>query len=189
MTIKPIAYFEQAGPTCSDECITAAVNRAQELGIRHLVVASTSGDTAEKLRAAATDCGMKVVCVTYHAGFRGEDEVMTVERREQLRSQGIEVVIASHALSGVERSINNKLGTIGPVEIMAHAFRLFGQGVKVAIEIAVMAADAAAVPTTEDIICLGGTGKGCDAALVIRAAHQNNFFDLRVKEIVAMVNG
>lgn len=186
---KETVYFDKPGRMNSDECIAAAVARAEELGIRYLVVASSSGDTAEKLRTAVGAREMKVVCVTYHAGFHGGDETMPVKRREELRAQGIEVVICSHALSGVERSIKNCFGTIGPLEIMAHTLRSFGQGMKVAVEIAVMAADSATAPTDEDIICLGGSGKGCDVAAVIRAAHQNNFFDLRVREIVAMVRG
>lgn len=184
---KQILYCEQAGPSNTAAVIAAAVQRAEELGIRYLAVASTTGDTAEQLRAAVGDRPMTVVCVTYHAGFKQADDAMPVERRAALRAQGIEVVIASHALSGVERSINNKFGTIGPVEIIAHAYRCFGQGMKVAIEVAVMAADAASAPTTEDIIALGGSGKGCDAAIVLKAAHQNNFFDLRVREVIAMV--
>jgi len=184
---KETVYFDQPGPANTDETIAAAVTRAEELGLGVLVVASTTGDTAEKLRAAVGDRPMRVVGVTYHAGFGEGDQTMPVERREQLRAQGIEVVIATHALSGVERAINNKFGTIGPVEIIAHAYRCFGQGVKVAIEVAVMAADGGYAPTGEDIIALGGSGKGCDAALVLKAAHQNNFFDLRVREVVAMV--
>lgn len=187
--LKDIVYFEKPGPQNTEETIAAAVRRADELSIRYLVVASTSGETAEKLRTAVGERNIKVVCVTYHAGFHQGDETMPVERREQLRAQGIDVVISSHALSGVERSINNKFGTIGPVELMAHVLRCFGQGVKVAIEVAVMAADAACVPTSEDIISLGGSGRGCDTALVLKAAHQNNFFDLRVREIIAMTRG
>jgi len=185
---KQILYCEQPGPANTDAVIGAAIRRAEELGIRYLVVASTTGDTAEKLRAAVGDRPLNVVCVTYHAGFKQNDDTLPPERRAELRAQGIELVIASHALSGVERSISNAFGTIGPVEIIAHAFRRFGQGIKVAIEVAVMAADAAAAPTTEDIVALGGTGKGCDAAIVLHAAHQNNFFDLRVKEIIAMAS-
>lgn len=185
---KDILYFDKPGPDNTDACVAAAFDRAQELGLRYLVVASTTGDTAEKARAAVGDRDIKVVCVTYHAGFREGDLTMPPERRQELRDQGIDVVICSHALSGVERSLKNTFNTIGPVELMAYAFRLFGQGMKVAIEIAVMAADAAAAPTSENIICLGGSGKGCDAAIVVRAAHQNNFFDLRVREIIAMVS-
>ena len=186
---KDIVIFDQPGPANTDETIAAAVQRAEELGIRYLLVASTSGDSAEKLRRAVGERDMRVVCVTYHAGFHGGDEAMPVERREELRAQGIEVVICSHALSGVERSIKNKFGTIGPLEIIAYAYRCFGQGIKVAIEIAVMAADTGCAPTNEDIIALGGSGTGCDAALVLKAAHQNNFFDLRVREVIAMVRG
>jgi len=29
------------------------------------------------------------------------------------------------------------------------------------------------------------TGKGADTALVLKAAHMNNFFDLEVREIIA----
>ena len=35
-----------------------------------------------------------------------------------------------------------------------------------------------------DIISIGGSGGGADAALVLKPAHQNNFFDLRIREII-----
>jgi hypothetical protein len=47
-----------------------------------------------------------------------------------------------------------------------------------------MAADAGAVPTTGDVVSLGGKGRGVDTALVLRPAHQNSFFQLKVKEIL-----
>jgi uncharacterized protein len=186
---KDILIFEKPGPANSRETVEAAVRRADELGVKHLAVASTTGQSALLLKEAAGDRDLHLVCVSYHAGFHGDDKAMPLEQRQALTEAGIDLVIASHALSGVERSIKNTFGTIGPVELMAYAFRLFGQGVKVAIEVAVMAADAGQVPTAEDIICLGGSGTGCDVAIVVRAAHQNNFFDLRVREIIAMVRG
>jgi hypothetical protein len=66
---------------------------------------------------------------------------------------------------------------------MADTLRLFGQGIKVAVEVAVMAADAGAL-TGNDIISIGGSGRGADAALVLKPAHQNNFFDMRIREVV-----
>jgi hypothetical protein len=66
---------------------------------------------------------------------------------------------------------------------MADTLRLFGQGVKVAVEVAVMAADAGAL-SGNDIISVGGSGRGADAALVLKPAHQNNFFDMRIREVV-----
>ena len=45
------------------------------------------------------------------------------------------------------------------------------------------AADAGAL-TGKDIISIGGTGKGADAALVLKPAGQSHFFDMHIKEII-----
>jgi hypothetical protein len=63
--------------------------------------------------------------------------------------------------------------------------RFGGDGIKVAVEVAVMAADAGLVPTDREIIAVGGSGGGADAAIVLKAAHMNNFFDLEIREIIA----
>ncbi|MDH7570440.1 MAG: hypothetical protein QHJ73_12740, partial [Armatimonadota bacterium] len=71
------------------------------------------------------------------------------------------------------------------VEVIAHTLRRFGgDGLKVAVEVAIMAADGGLVPTAEEVIAVGGTGRGADTAVVLRAAHQNTFFDLEVREIL-----
>ena len=46
-----------------------------------------------------------------------------------------------------------------------------------------LAADAGML-TGNDIIAIGGSGGGADTALVVKPAHQNNFFDLRIREII-----
>jgi len=55
---------------------------------------------------------------------------------------------------------------------------------KVACEIALMAADAGLVRTDEDVISIAGTGRGADTAVVLRPVNTRNFFDLKVKEIL-----
>ena len=69
-------------------------------------------------------------------------------------------------------------------EIISFTLRTFGQGAKVAIEITLMAADAGLVKTYEDVISIGGTVSGVDTALLIRPSNVENFFDLKVKEII-----
>jgi hypothetical protein len=69
-------------------------------------------------------------------------------------------------------------------DIISDTLRIFGQGVKVSCEIVMMAADAGLVRTDEDVICIGGTGKGADTACVIKPINTHNFFDLRVKEVI-----
>jgi len=184
---KKIIYFSESGPANTEDVISAVKERCGELGIKHVVVASNSGGTALKFHEALKDDGVSVVCVTPHAGFSGGDEVeLDPEIESKLRGAGVRIVMCSHALSGVCRSISGKFGGTTPVEIIANTLRRFSQGVKVAVEVSVMAADAGAVPTTEDIIAVGGSGSGCDAALVLKAAHMNNFFDMKIREIIAM---
>lgn len=48
-----------------------------------------------------------------------------------------------------------------------------------------MAADAELIPADREIIAVGGTGRGADSAIVLKAAYMNNFFDLEVRKIIA----
>jgi hypothetical protein len=49
-----------------------------------------------------------------------------------------------------------------------------------------MAADAGAIDMGGEVMAVGGTASGADTVCVIRPAHTTNFFDLQVREIVAM---
>jgi len=187
MTIKEIIYFDRPGLQNTDDVAAAVKKQCAELGIKHVVVASNSGETARKFWNVLKDSGVKIVAVTEHAGFSGGDKLfITPEAQNELQEKGVETLIASHILSGVGRSISNKFGGISHVEIIAHTLRRFGQGIKVAVEISIMAADAALIPTDTEIIAVGGSGKGADAAAVIKPAHMNNFFDIEIREIIAM---
>ncbi len=186
---KETIYFESGGPDCTDATLDASIKRAGELGITHIVVASSSGSTALKLASKVQGLNpkVKVVAVTYHAGYKKPDQASIPEKtRSQLESLGVDVVVATHALSGLSRSFSNKFGGTSIPEIIAEAYRRISQGFKVAIECSVMAADAGKISTLEDVIAIGGSGSGCDTALVLRPANMNRFFELKVREIIAM---
>ncbi len=187
MVSKSILYFDKPGGENTDALVEAVKKCREELGIQHVVVASNTGDTALKLWEAFGDAGATIVSVAEHAGFRGGDEPsITDQARQNLEAKGIKVLVCAHALSGITRSITNKFGGVSHLEIIAHTLRRFGgHGLKVAVEIAVMAADAGLVPTDREIIAVGGSGQGADCAIVLKAAHMNNFFDLEVREIIA----
>ena len=81
--------------------------------------------------------------------------------------------------------MRKKWGTYGIDEIVAQTLRLFGEGMKVCVEIALMAADAGLVRVGEPCIAIAGTGRGADTAVVLIPAHVQQFFDLRVMEVLA----
>jgi len=186
MLERKIYYFEKPGAENTEETLRLAFERARDLGIKYVVLASSYGDTAKRaLKYLEGD--MKLVVVTYHTGFMEEGKnTMDAETEDFLKSKGVTIVRQSHVLSGIERSITRKFGGISRVEVIAEALRaLFGHGLKVCVEIAVMAADSGAIPLDE-VVAIGGRVRGADTAVVLKPAHMNNFFEMQIKEIICM---
>ncbi len=178
-----MVYWEQKGRHNTDDTVKAAVARAKELEIKSLVVASNTGETAEKFIGQ----GLEIVCVTHHVGFTGpgEDE-MNAEKRKELQDKGAKLLTTTHLFAGVDRALRFKFQGVYPAEIVSSTLRMMGQGFKVCVEISVMALDAGLIPYGEEIISVGGTGRGADAACVIVPAHSSQFFDTKIKEVICM---
>lgn len=180
----PTLLFDQPGPQNTAETLEAARRRAGELGIRTVLVASTTGATGAQ--AVATLRGCDVVVVTHVAGFREPNtQDLLPEHRAAIEAGGGRILTAQHAFGGVGRAVRRKLNTYQTDEIIAYTLRVFGEGVKVCLEIALMAADAGLVRVGEPCIAVAGTGRGADSAVVLTPANAHAFFDLRVLEVLA----
>jgi len=176
-------YFENPGKENTEAVLDIARRRAEERSIKTILVASTTGETAVK--AAEALSGLRIIAVSHVAGFRGPGtQEFTEENRKILEAKGGTVLTAAHAFSGVSRALRTKLDTVSIGDIIANTLRIFGQGTKVCCEIALMAADAGLMRTDEEIICIGGSGHGADTAVVLNPINSNDFFDLKVKEIL-----
>jgi hypothetical protein len=182
MEVKAV-YFEEKGPANTEETLSIAKKRAEELGIKTIVVASTVGDVA--VRAMDVFKGLRVIVVTHVTGMRQPDVQEFEEKNKKIvEEKGGIVLTATHALGGLSKAMRNRYNTFVLGEIIADALRIFGQGVKVVTEIAAMAADAGLVRTDEDIIAVAGSGRGADTAVVLKPAHTHNFFDMKIREIL-----
>jgi len=180
---EEIQYFDAPGKQNTDETIRAAHERAKDLGLKDIVVASTSGETG--VRACELFRDFNVVVVTHHAGFaKPGDSQLLKSNEDRITSLGGKIFTGIHGLSGVERAIRFKWNTIEPQEIIADALRIFGNGTKVCTEIVIMAADAGLIPIDKDVVAIAGSNSGADTALVISPVHANNFFAMKVKEII-----
>ena len=177
-------YYRKSGKVNTRDVLQAGGRRAAELAIETILVPSVSGKTA-LIANEMLGNSVRIIAVTHVTGFQGPNiQEMSAGNRKRLESAGVRIVTGQHAFGGVGRAVRNKLGTYQVDEIMAWTLRTFGQGTKVAVEIALMAADAGLVRSDDDIISMGGTGEGVDTALVIRPANSFRFFELKVREVI-----
>ncbi|MBI3930558.1 MAG: hypothetical protein HY325_00895 [Chloroflexi bacterium] len=179
-----IVYFEKVGRENTETTLSIAKARAEELGIQTIVVASTYGDTAA--RAVEVFEGFRVIVVSHVTGHRDPDtHEFTAENRQKVESKGVPILSAAHAFTGgVNVAMRRKFNMYLLGDVIASVLRIFGQGMKVVCEVALMAADAGLVRTDENVIVISGSGRGADTAVVLKPVNSINFFDLKIQEIL-----
>ena len=178
-----IVYFDRPGQENTSEALSIARKRAEELGIKTVLVASTRGETA--IQAVEALSGLRVIIVTHSYGFSAPNtQEFKDENRTIVESRGGIILTTTHSFAGVGRALRNKTDTTAIGDLVAHLLRIFGEGMKVVVEIAMMAADAGLVRTDEEVIAVAGTGKGADTAVVLTPVTSQNLFDIKVKEIL-----
>jgi hypothetical protein len=177
-------YFEKPGPRNTARTLEVAEQRALQLGLDTVLVATTTGRTGAE--AARLFQGHNVVVVSHSTGFIAPNaQELTEENRAAIQAAGATILTCQHAFGGVNRAVRKRLGTYLTDEIIAYTLRTFGEGTKVCAEIALMAADAGLVTVGEPCVAIAGSGRGADTAIVLVPANAQEFFDLQVMEILA----
>lgn len=177
--------FDKPGLVNTEQALRIAVEGAGERGIGTVITASHSGETMRALLSLDTK-GLRLVCVRPAPEYGSNRAPRPMEDgvREELERAGVELVRASHLLSGAERGLSTVFGGVYPVELIAHTLRMFGDGMKVCVEIAAMAADAGLIPYGERVVAVGGTRTGADTAAVVLPAPASRILDTRVEEVL-----
>ncbi len=184
---KTVFYFEKKGAVNTEKTLEIALSRAAEANIKKIVVASSTGETALKLHGMAGD-SVKIIAVTYNAGSRFQAQVEAFNKNhEALLQKGIFVVRGLHAFSGVEKGFSEHYKTnLLPLNVVADTLRMFSQGVKVCVEIAIMAAEHGFVTPEEEIVAIGGSGHGADTALIMKPVFAADLFKAKVRALLCM---
>jgi hypothetical protein len=191
--IREITYFRYCGEVNTEKVLAAARRRCLELGIGQMVVASETGRSALRALECLAGSPLRLVVVTHPPaetwGPRGDIPIGLgrpeyAAAREKLIAAGVTIVQGTRPLAPLSRSLGWDAPT--PETVIDRTLELFGAGTKIAIEVAVMATDAGAVPPETDIVTCAGTFKGLDTALVVRTAYSWSFFaEFEVRESVA----
>jgi len=182
-----VFYFEKKGSVNTDRTLEIALACCEQKGIKKIVVASSTGKTALLLREKAKP-SIEVIGVTYSAGSKYREEVEEFNRnRETMIKKSIQVVRGLHALSATERAFENKYKSgLLPLNIVADTLRMFSQGMKVCLEVSVMAAEAGFVTPDEEVVVVGGSGTGADTAVIMKPAYAASMFETKFNAVLCM---
>jgi len=178
--------FEKAGIENTQKALEIALSAAKERGL-DLVLATTGGGTVPAALELAEKLGYtgKIVVVTHCFGSREKGKnILDPAKMQEFRQKGVTVVTAAHALSGAERGLSRKFSGVYPVEIVANTLRMFGQGTKVCVEIAMMALDAGTIEYGKPVIAVGGSGRGADTVCRLTPEYTSDLMGTRIHEFL-----
>lgn len=187
---KKIIYFEKPGTENTESCLAVVKDAVKDAKYKHLVVATTWGDTGILFSEALKSSGLNIVAVTHSAGFKDANtpEIST-ENKKRIETAGAKVYTGTMITHNIETAFASKFSGLYPTLIVANTLRRFGEGTKVCCEIVMMAVDAGLIPEKEEVLAVAGTSRGADTVLAVRSAASKRFFELKVLEILAKPRG
>jgi hypothetical protein len=158
-----MTYFEVAGKENVGKTLELVKRMAEEHGIKNVIVASTTGFTAEKAFEILKDMNVTLTFVGTERNRFSNDLQKKLEKN------------GHHVCFSREISYDYP-------DLVKNAFRRFSEGVKVAVEIAMIAVQKDFLTTEEDVICMGKW----DTALIIKPAASDKFSELKIRELICM---
>lgn len=185
MEVKTL-LFEEKGPANTDATLEIAADRAKALGIKQVVVASSHGDTAHRAHNVLAPLGVRLIAVTICHSWESKGWTMSQETKADLARMGVVVHTGIHALGdSVGSAFTEKHGGRVPEEIVRDTLYRFSQGMKVAVECLLMAADAGLLDMQQEVIAIAGSDSGADTAIVCLPAYPRTFHQLQIREVLA----
>jgi len=187
-------YFENPGPENTNDVVEAVKQRVDQTNIKHVIIASDSGDTAVKF-AEALAGKARVFCVCQGPSLREWGfSWPSMKAENETRLKELDAVILNNAPFIFHNSMytSAKFDEIYPEKIVRETLYFFGQGLKVAVEVVLMATMCGLLNPSEEVIGVGGSSRGSDTALIMRSTYPTAVFSkdpkkrLEIKEIICM---
>lgn len=175
--------FEKPGHSNTEATMQVLAEAQERTGIRQVVVASTYGSTGLEVARRFRERQLNLVVVTHNYGFREPGSLeMPPEIRAELTALGAKVISGTMPFRNIGTAIRELQG-YSQQDLIANTLRLFGQGIKVCVEITLMAADAGQI-TPDPVLAMAGTARGADTVAIIAPQSSNKLFDLKIREIL-----
>lgn len=192
--LKKIFYFNACGQINTEETLRLAIQRARELKIGRLIVASETGLSALKAATMLQDSGIDLIVVTSAAGTKIEDTVIgdlrigIPDRKiwDKLEKHGAEIVRATDPLYNVGAAFEDK-GVPTLATLIRLCLKMISSGTAVCVTAALMATDNGVLREGEEVVAVAGSWVGLDTALVLRATNSVNLLKegaMQMREII-----
>lgn len=191
---RQVYYFDEPGEENTKWVIEAVSQRLEVGGIRKVVIASTSGKTAVEF-ARSLKSKAELVCVSeapYRREWGEQWPCLKQEFRQELEKLGVAIIDKAPYVFHSSVLDAARWSDVFPERLVKETLYSFGQGMKVAVEVALTAVSCGYVTPYEEVIGVGGSSKGADTAIILRATYPASLFDkdpakrLEIREIIAM---
>jgi hypothetical protein len=168
---EEITYFTEIGIVNTDETLRIVKERATKSNIKTIITASTQGHTIKKALKLFEGSGTKFIVVG------GSKKMFPTDLYEEL-------------IDGGHQPIFNEDHDFSYPDILWRILRGFSEGMKVCVEMTLMATDLGHLTPGQEVIAMAGTGRiafpeggGADTAIVIEAVKSTEFFETTLNEL------
>ncbi|MCI4626413.1 MAG: hypothetical protein L3V56_10690 [Candidatus Magnetoovum sp. WYHC-5] len=187
MIERKVYYFEKPGAVNTVDCLAVVKDAIESRVFRHIVVATTGGDTGLLFSETFKDNrDVNLVAITHSYGFKEPNTIEITEAvAAKIRQNGAKLYTGTMITHSIETAFASAHNGLYPTTIVAQTLRRFGEGAKVCCECVMMAVDAGLIPENQEVVAVAGTGRGADTVTVIKSAASKRFFDLKVLEFLA----
>ena len=191
---KDIFYFNVCGQVNTEQTLKLAIQRAEELNIKKIVVASETGLSALRAIELLEGSEMDLIVVTSAAGTKIENTVIgdlnigipDKEIWKKLENSSAKIVRATDPLYNIGAVLEHR-GVPTLATFIRMCLRVISSGTAVCVTTVLMATDNGVLTEGEEVVAVAGSWVGLDTAIVVQTANSVNLFKpgaMQVKEII-----
>ncbi len=191
---KTIFYFDVCGQVNTQKTLELAIQRALQLDLSKMIIASETGLSALKAMEMLRDSEIDLVIVTSAAGTKIEKTVIGDLRIgipdqqiwKRLEKCGANIVRASDPLYCVGAALEHRgVPTLGT--LVRLCLKMISSGTAVCVTATSMATDNGVLKEGDEVVAVAGSWVGLDTAVVLRATNSVNLLKagvLQIREII-----
>ena len=176
MIKRETIYYEEGGTEHTETTLKVSLEAAKELGIKTILIASTSGETGIKAAEMYKDSGIQLIVVGHQMGFPvPKVQQFKPENWEKIEKLGGVINLGTDVVTNSIRR-RQRLGH-SPMSVITQT--LITAKIKVNVEIIAKACDAGQILPGDKVISVAGSHNGADTSVVFIANDSPNILDIK----------